>query len=109
MKISREGEFVRIDLPYPGRWVIVMRPHTAMILHDVLAKMEVGKHPIDGDVVVVVHSAGNDMFALQFPPWPGIIHTNTEDIRGLCETLRASTYSYEVTIKSSGAEIPLGG
>lgn len=109
MKVSRDGSFVRIDLPPPGRWVIAMCPNTAMHLAHVLGKVKVGKYDIDGAMKVQLQAIDENYVRLTFPPWPGGVYWTECEVEWFCRQLRhASQSSHEVVIPSSGAEVQSG-
>ena len=78
--VKRDGPFIRIDLPPPGRFVIVVAPNTAAHLATVIRNHERGRHVICGRVIVTidVHNiiAKELTYHVQFDEWPGTLVMN---------------------------------
>ena len=109
MKVSRDGNFVRVDLPPPGRWVIAMCPNTAMHLAHVAATMNTGNHEVDGNVRIRFQPVDETYVRVTFPPWPGELYWTPCQVSCFCRELRhASQSKHDVCIPSSGAEAQVG-
>lgn len=75
IEVKRDGPFVRIDLPPPGRFVVVMAPNTAAHLATTIRSCAIGRHVICGRVVVTIevpNIVANELtYHVTFDEWPG--------------------------------------
>jgi len=109
VKVSRDGSFVRVDLPGPGKWVLAMCPNTAMHLTHLASKVETGSHVIDGDLRICFQAVDETYVRVTFPPWPGELYWTPCEVACFCRELRhASQAQRDVCIPSSGAEVQVG-
>lgn len=95
VKVKRDGSFVRIELPAPGRWVIAMTPATTMSMAAIISAAKVGTHVIDGDVVVQIDTfeqSGRTAWLLLFPPWPGVVGVDRAGLDRLVLELRLACH-----------------
>jgi len=89
--VRRDGPFVRIDLPAPGKWVVVMRPAVAQQLAQLIESGAVG--PQDCDGVKVRISRFTHYTRIKFDKWSGQCDLTPKALGSLVLDLRREAFS----------------
>jgi len=72
VKVRRDGPFVRLELPPPGRWVMALRPSTAMQLASVIHGAIAGTYDVEGIPVRLTREITKiPTLDVQIGDWPG--------------------------------------
>lgn len=104
--VERDGDFVLIRLPPPGKWVIAMRPFTARELANIFFRRSIGVHRVEGICVSlskVVMPSTDPIWCVTIDQWPGSIVLSDDNLHQLQRMLvLAAEKRSDVSIESSG-------
>lgn len=98
LRVKREGNFVRIDLPKlecEGSYVVVMRSATAMQFASVITEAVAGKHDVEGIKFHIVRSFNRPpVVSMRIEGWPGMLELDDRSRARFVRELKSAATTF---------------
>lgn len=97
LRVKREGNFVRIDLPKQshGKYVVGLRSATAMQFASVITEAVAGKHDVEGIRFHIVRGVNTrPTVGIILDGWPGLLEFNDKDRAKFVRELKSAATDF---------------